>query len=145
MAIIKWKTGDNKWFTFYVEAIRNRLRRDLNLSDLTDKQKARENIELNGDNNHTHFHDDRYLPVIEASVKKNNQEIITSINDEASIRQKTDTELSKQILDVKNQQDAINKNIQSDVSAVSQKINSFTVFDSQGRLVFPNGSLMWIE
>lgn len=66
MAFIKFKRGAGKWETLYVEAIRNRLRRDKNLTDLIDIAAARETLGLTGDNNKTHNHDDRYLPKIEA-------------------------------------------------------------------------------
>lgn len=74
MALLKWKNATD-WVTFYADAIRNRLRRDLNLSDLLDKQVARTNLELFGDNNHTHYHDDRYLPLIEAE-KQSRESIV---------------------------------------------------------------------
>lgn len=65
MSLIKFKTGTpDNWISLYVEAIRNRLRRDLNLSDLFDVPAARNNLGLIGDNNTTHFHDSRYIPML---------------------------------------------------------------------------------
>lgn len=64
--LLKFKKDATQWWTLYVEAIKNRLRRDKNLSDLTNVAAARVNLELVGDNNQTHFHDNRYLPVIKA-------------------------------------------------------------------------------
>lgn len=64
--LLKFKKDATEWWTLYVEAIKNRLRRDKNLSDLTDVTTARTNLELIGDNNQTHFHDNRYVPVIQA-------------------------------------------------------------------------------
>lgn len=69
MAILKYR--DNEGFkSLYTDAIKNRLRKDLNLADLENVQEARQNLELTGDNNHTHYHDDRYLPKIEAEANK---------------------------------------------------------------------------
>lgn len=69
MAILKYR--DNEGFkSLYTDAIKNRLRKDLNLSDVENIQEARENLELTGDNNHTHYHDDRYLPKIEEEANK---------------------------------------------------------------------------
>lgn len=75
MALLKWKKGAGEWITFYADAIKNRLRRDLNLSDVFDKATARANLELNGDNNKTHFHDDRYIPLIAQATQKNDSAV----------------------------------------------------------------------
>jgi hypothetical protein len=79
MALLKWKKGVNEWLTFYVDAIRNRLRRDLNLSDLTDILTARKNLEIYGDSNKTHFHDDRYIPLIN-SAKQANEDAVNNLS-----------------------------------------------------------------
>lgn len=69
MAILKYR--DNEGFkSLYTDAIKNRLRKDLNLADLENVQEARQNLELTGDNNHTHYHDDRYLPKIETEANE---------------------------------------------------------------------------
>ena len=60
--VLKFKKTLEEWIPFYVDAIKNRLRRDLNLSDVFDVQATRDNIGLSGINNHTHYHDDRYIP-----------------------------------------------------------------------------------
>lgn len=65
MSFIKFKKNANEWISFYVEAIRNRLRRDKNLSDVLDINQSRINLGLNGDDNITHFHDSHYLPLID--------------------------------------------------------------------------------
>lgn len=78
MAFIKFKRGEGKWETLYVEAIRNRLRRDKHLSDLIDIAAARETLGLTGDNNKTHYHDDRYLPKIDAIKNTVNNTFATS-------------------------------------------------------------------
>jgi len=71
MALLKWQKETGSWSTFYVDAIRNRLRRDLNLSDVLDRQEARKNLEIFGDDNKTHFHDDRYIPLITQASQAN--------------------------------------------------------------------------
>ena len=64
MAILKFKDNDGTWKAVYKDlmfAIKNRLRCDKNLSDVTDVAASRASLGLIGDNNHTHYHDDRYL------------------------------------------------------------------------------------
>ena len=56
---------DKGWEALYTKIISKALFAENNLSDLTDKEEARENLELTGDNNTTHYHDDRYLPLIQ--------------------------------------------------------------------------------
>lgn len=63
MNVIKYFSKKG-WMPLYTNIIAKCLFADKNLSDLKDKQAARDNLELNGDNNHTHYHDDRYLPLI---------------------------------------------------------------------------------
>lgn len=55
MAILKWWNG-----TEWIPVSHERLDRRQNLADLTDVSKARENLELVGNNVTTHYHDDRY-------------------------------------------------------------------------------------
>lgn len=63
--ILKWKDFSGKWITLYRTAILNRLRRDKNLSDLTDRADARKNLELVNEVT-THYHDARYQPKFDA-------------------------------------------------------------------------------
>ena len=63
--ILKWKDFSGKWITLYRTAILNRLRKDKNLSDLTNKAEARKNLELTNEVT-THYHDTRYQPKIDA-------------------------------------------------------------------------------
>lgn len=82
--LLKIKKAAGEWYSFYATAIKNRLRRDLNLSDLSDISEARHNIELDGDNNETHFHDSRYIPLINDNkkiIEQNKKDIITEIED----------------------------------------------------------------
>ena len=71
---IKFKKDKNSWEQIYGNEINNRLRKDKNLSDVNDKAESRKNLELVGDNNTTHFHDDRYLPKIDAESAKRKSE-----------------------------------------------------------------------
>ena len=68
MSILKWKKN-NKWISIYADAIKNRLMRTANLSDLTDKTAALQNLGLTGDVE-THHHDSRYLPMFEKLENK---------------------------------------------------------------------------
>lgn len=68
MSILKWKKN-NKWISIYADAIKNRLMRTANLSDLTDKTEALNNLGLTGDVE-THHHDSRYLPMFEKLENK---------------------------------------------------------------------------
>lgn len=68
MSILKWKKN-NKWISIYADAIKNRLMRTANLSDLTDKTAALNNLGLTGDVE-IHHHDSRYLPMFEKLENK---------------------------------------------------------------------------
>ena len=68
MSILKWKKN-NKWISIYADAIKNRLMRTANLSNLTDKTAALNNLGLTGDVE-THHHDSRYLPMFEKLENK---------------------------------------------------------------------------
>ena len=57
---------DNGWETLYTKIISKALFAENNLSELTDKEAARENLEITGDNVHSHYHDDRYIPLLQA-------------------------------------------------------------------------------
>ena len=92
--VLKLKKTLEEWIPFYVDAIKNRLRRDLNLSDVFDVQATRDNIGLSGVNNHTHYHDDRYIPKIDKEVNTRKQEITNLTN---SLNNKLATEHNERI------------------------------------------------
>lgn len=47
MPVLKWKNKKGEWVPLYVNDIKNRLRKDKNLSDLDDLNEARENLGIN--------------------------------------------------------------------------------------------------
>lgn len=156
MATIKYHNNNGDWVSLYADAIKNRLRKDKNLSDLLDVAEARKNLELTGDNNHTHYHDDRYLPKIEKEV----QDRTKAISDEASIRAnaianesneraKADEKENKERLTAETEIIRIlNKEIKDRTDSITDLrkiVDTKAYFDSRGRLVYPNGDLLWIE
>lgn len=100
MSLLKYMKDKSTWITFYVDAINNRLRRDKNLGDLLDKQAARDNLELSGDNNVTHFHDSRYMTKIDQEItdrKKADADLTAALNREKTERQSADTEMANSV------------------------------------------------
>ena len=76
MAVLKWKNV-GEWVTLYASSIKNKLRKDLNLSDLTDRVEALKNLSLVGDISFVsdpaspadkHSHDRRYSNMINEAV-----------------------------------------------------------------------------
>ena len=63
--ILNFLTEKGKWLPLYVAYLRNRLRRDKNLSDVENKKDARGNLELLNEVT-DHWHDTRYVPMIDA-------------------------------------------------------------------------------
>lgn len=156
MATIKYHNNDGDWVSLYVDAINNRLRKDKNLSDLLDKAAARTNLELTGDNNHTHYHDDRYLPKIEKiaadctqAIKDEASARSSEIANEASERDKAIAkEKSERVVADETLQNNITKEVNDRTTAIKELkaiVDTKAYFDSEGRLVFPNGDLLWIS
>lgn len=81
MALLNFKNKDNEWETLYGQALNDRLDKDQNLADLTNKKRAVENLELVGKNNITHNHDSQYKTLIdqEASERKQGDEDIMNM------------------------------------------------------------------
>lgn len=127
MSLLKWKKSEkeNDWVTLYGTVLKNRLRRDKNLADLTDKTEAKRNLGLLGDVP-DHNHDGRYMPMlqrisddlsretearttwetnfdqeihanVEAQVENVIQQYGASINTEATKREEKDNELKQLI------------------------------------------------
>lgn len=106
MALLKYYDNNGNWIGLYADAIRNRLRCDKNLSDVYDIKEARKNLELVGDNNHTHFHDDRYNPLIIAerdAREEKDQELDKKLEEEVDERIAEDLKIKKIIMKIKNE------------------------------------------
>ena len=63
MKILKY-FKDGTWTSLYANILSMCLDKRQNLGDIEDKEQARINLELNGDNNISHYHDSRYIPII---------------------------------------------------------------------------------
>lgn len=135
---IKFKKDKNSWEQIYGNEINNRLRKDKNLSDVNDKAESRKNLELIGDNNTTHFHDDRYLPKIDAESAKRESEddqIKKILNQEVADRKKDSQDISKAIVDSENRvntnmantKNELNNNMNTMQSALSSKMDNLKI------------------
>lgn len=67
---------DGQWLPLYLGQLKNRLRKDLNLSDLMSVEEARKNLELVGEVE-THHHDTRYKQMIDQAK----QEVYKKVDD----------------------------------------------------------------
>lgn len=121
---IKIKKDDNTWEQIYGNAIANRLRKDQNLADIIDKQGARDNLELSGDNNTTHFHDSRYVPMIENEKNERKAEttqLRTDLNAETANRAKDKEDISKTLVKVQND---VNTTVSDTKKELSNNMNT---------------------
>ena len=152
MAVLKWKKDATTWVSLYYNAFKNRLRRDKNLSDLTNRPDARKNLELVGEVT-DHWHDERYKPML-TQLRGDLDKAVTSLN--ATINTKINGLEAQHNADIKNLQSQINSlkarvdaletrcaNIEKSITNLTNKINS--VFDANGRLTFPNQNKFWIS
>ena len=112
MAILKYNKN-NKWTSLYSDVIKNRLKKSSNLSDLENIEEARSNLELTGDNNHTHYHDDRYLPKIEAEKEQR-------IAEDNSIKEMINSQTNEFNNSINTAIDSVNKTIEEKIDS---KIN----------------------
>ena len=135
---IKFKKDKNSWEQVYGNEINNRLRKDKNLSDVNDKAESRKNLEIIGDSNTTHFHDDRYLPKINAESAKRESEdnqIKKILNQEVADRRKDSQDISKAIVDSENRVNTnmantkkeLNNNMNTMQNALSSKMDDLKV------------------
>jgi chromosome segregation ATPase len=144
--VLHFKDKNGEWKPIYLKDIRNRLRKDKNLADLTDKTAARENLELTGDVG-DHHHDSRYFPLFESAVghadaiDERLQKIINDLaqnlnNVQIQCNSNTDriTDLEDRMVKAENR---ITK-LESQLSALTTKFNN--LFDSEGFLTYPNGN-----
>ena len=132
---IKFKKDKNSWEQIYGNEINNRLRKDKNLSDVNDKAESRKNLELVGDNNTTHFHDNRYMPKIDAESAKRKSEddqIKKTLNQEIADRKKDSQNINKAIVDSENRvttnmtntKNELNTNMNTMQSTLNSKMDS---------------------
>lgn len=105
MSVLKWQRGSSEWVTLYGTVLKNRLRKDKNLSDLESTTEAKKNLGLIGDVV-DHHHDSRYLPRL------------------ARIEDKIDREVADRQSTEQNFYDELRTRIQSEVNA---SIESFGV------------------
>lgn len=132
MPNLKFLADNKEWksaFREIISAIKNRLRKDKNLSDVENVVQARKNLEIIGDNNHTHYHDDRYIPLIDATTASVEQEASdrdAAIRAEAQIRAAADASLTQSINNVSN---SIGKCITS--ISISNGVLTFTRVNGQ--------------
>ncbi len=142
---IKIKKDDNTWEQIYGNAIANRLRKDQNLADIIDKQEARDNLELSGDNNTTHFHDSRYIPMIENEKNERKAEttqLRTDLDAETANRAKDKEDISKTLVKVQkdvettvadtkkelsNNMNTLQSNVDVKIDQVNQKLDKADV------------------
>lgn len=142
---IKIKKDDNTWEQIYGNAIANRLRKDQNLADIIDKQEARDNLELSGDNNTTHFHDSRYVPMIENEKNERKAEttqLRTDLDAETANRAKDKEDISKTLVKVQkdvettvadtkkelsNNMNTLQSNVDVKIDQVNQKLDKADV------------------
>lgn len=122
-----------------------------NLSDV-DSAKAAEALELSGDNNTTHFHDSRYLPLIEEIKTKAGVEfgkVIALINQEKSERvaaddalrdklNSTEIELNKRLKKIGND---INAKINVKMAEINTTLNNIDVLINSAIAEFNVGNL----
>lgn len=105
MALLKFKGNDGAWKTMFRDmmfAIKNRLRCDKNLHDVVDIAEARKALGIIGDNNHTHYHDDRYLAKINA-VRDEINKMMTTLQDFKNKIQRDVTDMLSRMNDNLNQ------------------------------------------
>ena len=117
---IKIQTENGKWEQLYGNAIANRLRKDQNLADVDNKQEARNNLELTGDNNTTHYHDSRYLPLIEKEAEERKAEtaqVKADLNTEIENRSQDKTDISNSLIQIQT-------NLENTVTSTKQELNS---------------------
>lgn len=127
MSVIKWKKAVNDWVSVYRDAIKRRLKKDKNLSDLDDKAAARENLEIVGDNVTSHQHDSIYVPMIDAEAeerKAKDEEILAELE---TLKAQEDSSLKDLIQSLVNSETAANQkisNLNNQISSTQSRLNT---------------------
>jgi len=125
MKLIKLKTPDG-WYSLYLNFLNKCLRKDKNLSDLTDKDAALENLQLIGDNVNSHYHDDHYLPMIQASEDK----VINQL-------EQFEKDVATQINKINNSSDELKENIE-------EKLDKDLIAIQANAPANPKDNMIWI-
>lgn len=134
MALLKYKDNNGTWITMFKDfmaAVKNRLRVDKNLGDVADVSISRANLGLTGDNNHTHYHDDRYLGRISAEAHARN-EAVTNLNSQIEVLRRNlnsiSTDIDTRISDLENTTNSrinnLTQNTNQRFSSLEQTINN---------------------
>lgn len=127
MSTLKYKLRDG-WNILYGGILSRVLRKDRNLSELTNKSAARQNLELNGDNNTTHYHDSRYIPLINAAkdsaIGTAHNEVVELRNAHNADISGINTRLNSLSTTTSGQIATINNNITSNYNSLKQYIDS---------------------
>ena len=100
MKVLKVLT-DNGWLPLYTYVLSLFMKKENNLSDLTDKNEALENLQLTGNNITSHAHDSIYLPKIQEAEDR----VSTKVDD---LKLATDIQI---------------RNIQNSISASNTEID----------------------
>ena len=100
MKVLKVLT-DNGWLPLYTYVLSLFMKKENNLSDLTDKNEALENLQLTGNNITSHAHDSIYFPKIQEAEDR----VSTKVDD---LKLATDIQI---------------RNIQNSISASNTEID----------------------
>lgn len=127
--ILNFLNEKGKWLPLYVSYLRNRLRRDKNLSDVADKKEARGNLELLNEVT-DHWHDTRYVPMIDAvktTLNTTKKELNDSIANLAK-QHKSDTDSLRGLIDQNissiNTLNTQMASVNSSISSMSSTLNA---------------------
>ena len=116
MADLKYKDKDG-WKSLLGNIANNvtdKLSKNMNLSDVDSVEESRENLGLTGDNNTTHYHDSRYLPLI-------NKEIEDRKSADASLKEEIDKKLSDSQTSIGGNIDVLQQTIENKINSLIQE------------------------
>lgn len=135
MADLKYKDGA-QWKSIYGKELSNKLDKKENLSDVENVEEARNNLGLTGDNNHTHYHDDRYLPLIQketadriAADDAKKKDLDSKLEENKTILNNTVNNIQNSVADTINT--AIQKEVNDRNAAIANEANQRQEKDKQ--------------